>query len=103
MQITVRGVLLIGAVALIALKLAGVLTWPWLAILVPALAYLAPMIFGLACIAGTVALGLLLALGVGVFGCVGAVVNHFTIRRRRKMRLAEIAAGATPGLWDVRH
>ena len=36
MTIDTQGVLLLGAVALIMLKLAGVLTWPWLVVLIPA-------------------------------------------------------------------
>lgn len=102
MQITVRGVLLIGAVALIALKLAGVLTWPWLAILVPALVYLAPLIFAAACIAATIGLGLLVMIGVGIAAALGSIMDYAAVRRRRKARMAEIAAGAEPGLWDVR-
>ena len=100
MPITIRGVLLIGAVALIALKLAGALTWPWWVILIPALGYLAPFILGLASIVAYVMLGLIAVTGVVIATAFCSALDYVEVRRRRERRMAEIKAGALQGPWD---
>ena len=100
MQITTRGVLLIGAVTLITLKLAGVLSWPWLAILIPAIVYLLPFIWWLACTVGAVAIALLTLVVIGVVGLVGLIHESITTRRWKKKRTAQLKRGAVEGPWD---
>lgn len=100
MQITVRGVLLLGAIVLTTLKLAGVLTWPWLAVLLPALIYALPFIWALACAAAAVALTAVLMLGILLMGAAGAAVDAARRHQARKRREAALSAGAAVGPWD---
>ncbi|UTC28995.1 hypothetical protein MARCHEWKA_04830 [Brevundimonas phage vB_BpoS-Marchewka] len=100
MQINTRGVLLIGAVALIVLKLAGVITWPWLAVLVPALVYLTPFIWSLACALAAVAVGAVFLIGVLIMGLGASLIEAARSHRWKKARQAQLKAGAVEGPWD---
>ncbi|USN14159.1 hypothetical protein KABACHOK_03230 [Brevundimonas phage vB_BpoS-Kabachok] len=102
MQINTRGVLLIAAVALIVLKLAGVIAWPWLAVLVPALVYLAPFIWSLACAIGAVAVGLIFLIGILIVGACASLVEAVQTQRWKAARQAQLKAGALKGPWDLR-
>lgn len=94
---TVRGILLLAGVALVVAKLAGVIAWPWLAVLVPLIAWGYPWIAGLTALAVYGVLGMLTLVFVLIMGAIEAINNFYTRRRRAR----EIAAGrAVRGIWD---
>ncbi len=100
MKIDTQGVLLLGAVALIMLKLAGVLTWPWLVVLIPAFVLFFPHLMFIAMTLGSLALGAMVVVGVGIFAIGATISDAWGSWRRRQRRKAQIKAGAAPGAWD---
>lgn len=101
----VRGVLLLAGVLAVMLKLAGVLTWPWLAVLAPLLLALLPQIFGLMALLGFLAMGAG-TLMIGAVAGVGMLI-HGAVERMRRHKLqrrqsARLAGGGSLGPWDER-
>lgn len=94
---SVRGVLLLAGIALVVVKTAGLIDWPWLAVLIPLLAWGYPYIAGLAGVLGHLALGVLM-LGFIVILGLHADHEHRVLMRRRKRDIAEGRIEA--GLWD---
>jgi hypothetical protein len=87
MTLNLRALLLLASVVMIVLKLAGVLAWPWLAILIPLLFWAIPFIISVVCV-GVMAAGafLLFLIGCVVFA-VAFVVDWVKSLLPRKRKL----------------
>lgn len=100
MKFTPRGVCLLAAVALAILKVAGVISWPWLVVGIALLGWAYPYLIVLASVVGYLALGLcaaLLTLGLGLAQMIPSMLEE---RKRKKARAAALEAGAPRGAWD---
>ena len=60
-MLTTRGLLLLGAVALACLKIAGVLDWPWLTVAVPLVGWAFPYIIVIGGALGAICIAIALA------------------------------------------